>query len=76
MCKDEARTRVLQHEPVAAERGVAAERQEERVGAAVDVVWEVGAVVTAQQGAEGVWPVVNVQEVVTGLQAEPGERYQ
>ena len=66
------RTCVLQDESIAAQGGVAAEGQEERVGAALDAVGYVGAVKAPQQGAQGVGPVVNVQEVIAGLQAEPG----
>ena len=54
------RTCVLQHESIAAEGSVAAEGQEERVGAALDAVGYINAVKASQQGAQGVWPVVNV----------------
>lgn len=65
-------TCVLQHKSVTAQRRIAAESQKQGVGAALDVIWNICAVETAQQRAEGVGPVVDVQEVVTGLQTEPG----
>lgn len=67
-----APTCVLQHKSVAAEGRVAAESQKKRVGAAFDVIWNICAVETAQQGAEGVRPVVDMQEVIAGLQTKPG----
>lgn len=67
-------TCVLQHESIAAEGSIAAESQEEHVGAAFDTIWNVCAIETTQQGAEGVRPIVDVQEVITRLQAKPGYR--
>lgn len=67
-----APTCVLQHKPIAAEGCVAAESQEEHVGAAFDAVWNICTVETAQQGAEGVRPIIDMQEVITGLQTKPG----
>ena len=67
-------TCVLQHKTVAAEGGVAAEGEEELVGAALDTVGDVGAVETSQQGAQRVRTVINVEEVITRLQAEPENR--
>lgn len=69
-----APTCVLQHKSVAAQGRVAAESQKKHVGAAFDVIWNICAVEAAQQGAEGVWPVVDMQEVVAGLQTKPGYR--
>lgn len=69
-----APTGVLQHKSVAAEGRVAAESQKKRVGAAFDVIWNICAVETAQQGAEGVWPIVDMQEVIARLQTKPGYR--
>ena len=64
-------TCVLQYKSVAAEGSIAAESQEERVGAALNAIWNIYAIETTQQGAKGVWPVIDMQEVITGLQAEP-----
>lgn len=69
-----APTCVLQHKSVAAEGRVAAESQKKRIGAAFDVIWNICAVETAQQGAEGVGTVVDMQEVIAGLQTKPGYR--
>lgn len=55
-----APTCVLQHKAVAAEGCVAAESQKECVGAAFDVIWNICAIETAQQGTEGVWPIIDM----------------
>lgn len=67
-------TCVLQHKSIAAEGCVTAESQKQCVGAAFDVVWNICPVETAQQRAEGVWTIVDMQEVITGLQTKPGYR--
>lgn len=67
-------TCVLQHKSIAAEGCVAAESQKQGVGAAFDAVWNICTVETAQQGAERVWTIVDVQEIIAGLQAKPGNR--
>lgn len=67
-------TCVLQHKSIAAEGCVAAESQKQGVGAAFDAVWDICTVETAQQGAEGVWTIVDVQEIIAGLQTKPGSR--
>ncbi len=53
-------TCVLQHKSIAAEGSIAAESQEERVGAALDAIWNICAVETSQQRAEGVRPVIDM----------------
>lgn len=68
-------TCVLQNKSIAAQGGITAESQEEIVGAALDAIWNVGAVETAQQRAKGVWPIVDMQEVITGLQAETNQKF-
>lgn len=72
--KEKTCTCVLQHKSIAAERGVAAESQEERVGAALNAIGNICAIKATQQGAEGVRSIIDVQEVITWLQAEPGYR--
>lgn len=67
-----APTCVLKHKSIAAEGRITAESQKERVGAAFDLVWNICAIETAQQGAERVWPIIDMQEVITGLQTKPG----
>lgn len=64
-------TCVLQNEAVAAERRVAAEGEEERVGTALDAVGDVSTVETPQQRVEGVRTVIDMEEVIAGLQTEP-----
>lgn len=53
-------TCVLQNKSIATEGSVAAESQEESVGAALDVLGNIGAVETTQQGAERVGPIVDM----------------
>lgn len=53
-------TCVLQHKSIAAEGSIAAESQEERVGAALNAIWNVCAIETTQQGTEGVRPIVDM----------------
>lgn len=53
-------TCVLQHKAIAAERSITAESQKQCVGAALDAIWNVCTVETTQQGAEGIWPIVDV----------------
>lgn len=67
-------TCVLQDKSIAAEGSITAESQEECVGAALDTIRNVCAIETTQQGAEGVRAIIDMQEVITGLQAEPGYR--
>lgn len=67
-------TCVLKHKSIAAQGCVAAESQKQGVGAAFDAVWNICTVETAQQGAEGVWTIVDVQEIIAGLQTKPGNR--
>ncbi len=57
-------TSVLQDKSIAAERGITAEGQEERVGAALNALRDVHAVKAAQQRAERIRPIVDMQEVV------------
>ena len=74
VCVSRGRTCVLQDKAIATERGVATEGEEKGVVAALDPLGDVSPVEAAQQGAEGVWSVVDVEEVITGLQAEPEDR--
>lgn len=67
-------TCVLQHKSIAAEGRVTPECQEERVGTALNAIWNVRAIETTQQRAEGVWSIVDMQKIITGLQAKPGNR--
>lgn len=53
-------TCVLQHKSITTEGSIAAESQEECVGAALDALGNVCAVETTQQGAEGVRPIVDM----------------
>lgn len=53
-------TCVLQHKSIAAEGSITAESQEECVGAALYAIWNVCAIETTQQGAEGVRPIIDV----------------
>lgn len=63
-------TCVVDDEASAAHGGVAAEGQEEAVAAALDAAGELGAVEASYERAEGVPPVVDVQEVVARLQVK------
>ena len=53
-------TCVLQHKSIAAEGSIAAESQEKCVGAALNAIWNIGAIKTTQQGAEGVRSIVDM----------------
>lgn len=62
-----ALTCVLDDKAGVADGGVAPERQEKAVAAALDPLWELGAIKTPNQGAQGVGPIVDVQEIVARL---------
>lgn len=69
-----ALTCVLDDEAGVADGGVAPECQEKAVAAALDPLRELGAVKTPNQGAQGVGPVVDVQEIIARLQAEAAKQ--
>lgn len=53
-------TCVLKHKSIAAEGGIAAEGQEECVGAALDPIGNIRSIKASQQRAQGVWPIIDM----------------
>lgn len=69
-----ALTCVVDDEARVADRGIAAEGEEEAVAAALDAAWQLGAIEASYQRAERVPSVVDMKEVVAGLQIKAGEQ--
>lgn len=69
-----ALTCVVDDEARVAHRGIAAEGEEEAVAAALDAAWQLGAIEASYQRAERVPSVVDMKEVVAGLQIKAGEQ--
>lgn len=69
-----ALTCVVDDKARVADRGIAAEGEEEAVAAALDAAWQLGAIEASYQRAERVPSVVDMKEVVAGLQIKAGEQ--
>lgn len=67
-------TCIIDDESRIAHGGVASESQEQAVAAALDPLGQLGPVEAPDQGAERIRPVVDVKEVIPGLQIKPGKQ--